>query len=492
MTGLMISQFDLMSGSLGAIAMIVVFVPLALLWAQLRIRRFSDQLLQLRAQLHYADQSVEMLNAQLGKKEQTLQSALEKLHFLEQRYAAMQAQIAQERLSFEDKIKSAGELRQSFSETFKSLSFDALKQNNQAFLDLAKGTLSKFQEGAQGDLAARQKEIASLVQPVKDALTNVDQKIQALEKERVSAYHVLRQQVQELVTSQQMLKAETTNLVQALKTPSVRGRWGEMQLKRVVEMAGMLAYCDFMEQVHGGDNDQKMRPDMVVRLPGGKQIVVDAKAPLHAYLEAMGESDETLRLAKMKEHARQVRNHITSLSRRGYWEQFDPTPDFVILFLPGEMFFSAALEQDPSLIESGVQERVILATPTTLIAMLRAVAYGWRQESLASSAKEVGQMGQELYRRLSDMGTHFRKLGRHLDQTVESYNQTVGSLERRVMVTARKFQDLETTSTQDVIEEIKPLECTPRSLTAVEMLAENDTLNTLAREAEGLREADAL
>jgi DNA recombination protein RmuC len=457
----------------------LTLIPLGLLWAQARLRKSQAQVTQLQAQLQYADQSSEVLGAQLGQREAALQETSHKLQLLEQRHAGLEARVAQERMNYEEKIRTAGDLRNSFSETFKSLSFDALKQNNQAFLDLAKNTLSKFQEGAQGDLAARQKEIASLVQPVKDALTSVDQKIQALEKERVSAYHVLRQQVQELVTSQNMLKSETSNLVQALKTPSVRGRWGEMQLKRVVEMAGMLAYCDFMEQVHNGEGEQKMRPDMIVRLPGGKQIIVDAKAPLHAYLEAMGESDETVRLAKMKEHARQVRNHITALSRRGYWEQFEPTPDFVILFLPGEMFFSAALEQDPSLIESGVQERVILATPTTLIAMLRAVAYGWRQESLAASAKEVGEMGQELYRRLSDMGQHFRKLGRHLGQTVESYNQSVGSLERRVMVTARKFQDLETTSTADVIEEVKPLEQMPRSLTAVELLAENDTLKEL-------------
>ena len=482
-----LAQFHLGTALLTGLVAIFFMVPFGLLWAQSGFRKRNGQLLQLQAQLQYADQSAEVLGVQLSQREGALQEVTHQLHQLEQRHAALVAQVAQERLHYEEKIRTAGDLRQSFSETFKSLSFDALKQNNQAFLDLAKNTLSKFQEGAQGDLAARQKEIASLVQPVKDALTSVDQKIQALEKERVSAYHVLRQQVQELVTSQNMLKSETSNLVQALKTPSVRGRWGEMQLKRVVEMAGMLAYCDFMEQVHNSEGEQKMRPDMIVRLPGGKQIIVDAKAPLHAYLEAMGESDEAVRLLKMKDHARQVRNHITALSRRGYWEQFEPTPDFVILFLPGEMFFSAALEQDPSLIESGVQERVILATPTTLIAMLRAVAYGWRQESLAASAKEVGEMGQELYRRLSDMGAHFRKLGRHLGQTVESYNQSVGSLERRVMVTARKFQDLETTSTTEVLEEVKPLEQMPRSLTAVELLAENDRLVESAGEgAEGV------
>jgi DNA recombination protein RmuC len=393
-----------------------------------------------------------------------------------QNHAVLEAEIRHERALLDEQKKLLVANHLALSDTFKSLSFDALKQNNQTFLDLAKTTLSQFQEQAKGDLSARQQEIAGLVAPVKEALMGVDKKIHELEKERVSAYHVLRQQVQELVSTQQQLRIETSQLVQALKTPSVRGRWGEMQLKRVVEMAGMLAHCDFLEQVHSADNADmpKMRPDMVIRLPGGKQIIVDAKAPLHAYLEGMSSNDEAARLIKMKDHARHVKNHISALSKRGYWEQFDPTPDFVVLFLPGEMFFSAALEQDPSLIEAGVHEKVILATPTTLIAMLRAISYGWRQESLASSAREVGELGRELYTRLADMGGHFKKLGRHLGQTVESFNQSVGSLERRVLVTARKFQAIDSLSGSEPIDEIKPVDSMPRALTAMELVSEND------------------
>lgn len=429
------SGFDVFSGLLSAGLVFVLMVPLAFLWAQWRQRESMEKIAQLKAELAFKDRT------------------------------------------FSEKLQTLQETRQSFSEAFKALSFDALKENNQAFLDLAKNSLNQFQDQAKVDLGQRQQQIAALVQPVKDVLSNVDKKIHELEKERISAYHVLRTQVQELVVSQQQLRSETANLVQALKAPSVRGRWGEIQLKRVVEMAGMVAYCDFMEQVHVTQEDQKMRPDMVIRLPGGKQIVVDAKAPLHAYLEAMDAPDEATRQLKLKDHARQVKTHITALSRRGYWEQFSPTPDFVILFLPGEMFFSAALEQDPSLIESGVQEKVILATPTTLIAMLRAVAYGWRQEHLAANAKEVGDLGREIYKRLSDLGAHFTRLGRHLGQTVDSYNQAVGTLEKRVLVTARRFHQLETMPEAEPIEITRTVEQTPRNLSTIELLPEENSLS---------------
>jgi DNA recombination protein RmuC len=285
----------------------------------------------------------------------------------------------------------------------------------------------------------------------------------------MSAYAVLKHQVNELLVSQKQLKSETSNLVNALKTPSVRGRWGEMQLRRVVEMAGMLNYCDFEEQVSSSESEGRLRPDLIINLPGGKKIIVDAKAPLAAYLEALEAKDEDVRLEKLKDHARQVRNHIRALSKRSYHEQFQPAPEFVVLFLPGETFFSAALEQDPSLIEVGVEDRVILATPTTLIALLRAVAYGWRHEQLAENAKEISELGRELHKRLSDMADHFSRLGRQLGGAVQSYNSAMGSLEHRVLTSARRFKELGSVSEAAEIVLLDPLDHTPRELQAPEL-----------------------
>jgi len=299
---------------------------------------------------------------------------------------------------------------------------------------------------------------------VTDSLQTVDQKIIELEKSRMSAYAVLKHQVNELLISQKQLKTETSNLVNALKTPSVKGRWGEMQLRRVVEMAGMVSYCDFEEQVSSSEENAKLRPDLIINLPGGKKIIVDAKAPLSAYLEALEAKDEETRQEKLKDHARQVRSHIRALAKRSYYEQFHPAPEFVVLFLPGETFFSAALEQDPSLIEAGVEERIILATPTTLIALLRAVAYGWRHEHLAENAKEISNLGRELHKRLSDMTEHFLKLGKNLGGAVQSYNQAMGSFEHRVLSSARKFKDLGSVSQASEIPSLDSLDDSPREL----------------------------
>ena len=346
---------------------------------------------------------------------------------------------------------------------FKALSADALARNNQAFLDLARATLAQTQEAARGDLEMRQQAIVELVTPVRNSLDKVDSKIQELEKARAGAYAALQEQVRGLAETETQLRAETGKLVTALRTPGVRGRWGEIQLRRVVEMAGMLDHCDFDTQTTVTSEEGRLRPDLLVRLPAGKTIVVDAKTPLDGYLQAIEAPDEQTRKARLADHARQVRAHLTALGRKSYWEQFENAPEFAVLFLPGECFFSAALESDPSLIEFGVGQNIILATPTTLIALLRAVAYGWRQENLAQNAAEISALGKELFKRLSDMGDHWNKMGTALERAVEAYNSAVGSLEARVMVTARKFADLKTAPLGVEIAKLEPVEKSVRA-----------------------------
>jgi DNA recombination protein RmuC len=388
------------------------------------------------------------------------------------RAAELAARLEEERKAAAEKLALLEQAQRQLANEFKALSAESLRDNNRSFLDLARATFEKLQESAKGDLDGRAKAIESLVKPLHESLGKVQLATQEIEKTRAGAYAALSEQIKALAAGHERLGAETAKLATALRAPGVGGRWGEIQLKRVVELAGMLEYCDFTVQESLAGEEGRLRPDLIVRLPGGQRLAVDAKAPLQAYLDALDCTDETARLAKLQDHARQIRAHLQALGAKSYWERLERnggTPEFVVLFLPGEIFFSAALQQDPALIEYGVDQRVIIATPTTLIALLRAVAYGWRQEQLARNAEQIATLGKNLYNRMRILAEHLAKVGEGLEGTVRTYNKAVGALETGVLPAARRFKELGA-GTADDIPESPVIEAAPRVIQHDELL----------------------
>jgi DNA recombination protein RmuC len=429
----------------------------------------DDRLLELdAARLQLGDREVELktLRAAIAEREAKL-AALEQraaeLDSLRGEIAELRASGVALRTALGEKdalLKDLRESQQRLADTFKALAGEALQNASKDFVDLARRELERLQGDARGSLE-------EVVTPLKQQLEKMDQSVSQMELARAEADGRLREQLTSLHGVQQQLRAETANLVSALRMPAVRGRWGEVQLRRVVELAGMLKHVDFDEQPTVESDQGIQRPDMIIHLPSRRQIVVDAKVSLQAFLEALEAQDEATRQAKLSAHAAQVRAHLTKLADKRYWNQFPEAPEFVVAFLPAETFFSAALQQDPSLIEFGAEQGVILATPTTLIALLKAVAYGWQQERLAENARLISQLGQELYNRLRTFLTHVEDMRRNLSRTVEAYNRAAGSLESRVLVTARRFRDLGA-ATSDELDTAELIDEVPRTLHALD------------------------
>lgn len=430
------------------ISIIIVAIICALAYYAYKI---SEQFQYVKVENAALQSQYEQAKSYQEKYDKLLQDYLE----LQKNNAILSTNLEQEKKNLVEKMQLLENAEKKLSDTFKALSSDALSKNNNDFIALAKGLFEQMQQKSKADMELNSKNVSELLNPIKTALSGVDVKLGELEKSRVGAYEALKQQVSNLMNTENILKTETNNLVSALKAPNVRGRWGEMQLRRVVELSGMMDHCDFQEQVTSSE-DKTIRPDMIIYYPGNKQVIIDAKTPLDAYLQSMEEPNEQRKKLLLKEYVEQIKKQITLLSNKQYWAQFESSPEFVVMFLPGEVFLSVAVEVDPSLYEFALQKHVIITTPTNLLALLRTIAFGWKQQKMADHAKEIKEMGQELYQRLASCSEYISDLGKSLNHAVGHYNKAVGNLEGRVMVTARKFIELKTSGKE--ILELNPID----------------------------------
>lgn len=431
-----------------------------------------QELLRLKAEAAQEKTRAESLTAQLADRQRKLEQRETEIRGLQEvlsardtQLAELQARIEEERRALEDKLSLLERAREQLSDAFKALSSETLKQNTSVLLEQAKHLFQQFQEQAKGEFLHHHKAVGELMTPVRETLDKLKLELQESEKKRHEMQGTLSEQIRGLMETQQKLQQETGRLVLALRQPQQRGRWGELQLRRVVELAGMIQYCDFEEQVStSGAHAQTLRPDMIVHLPGGRKVVVDAKVSLDAYLNAV-EAAPAEQEKFLKQHAVQIRQHVDRLCDKDYMDAFQNALDFVVMFIPGEPFFSEALRRDPSLIEYAAERRIVFATPTTLIALLRAVAYGWQQQNLTANARKVQNLGAELLERMSVFLRHFSKVGDHLEQSVKTYNEAVGSLESRLLVTMRRFPELGVQSAKE-LPEPNHVATTPKPLRA--------------------------
>jgi DNA recombination protein RmuC len=473
-----------MSGGEVVLVVLAALVALALglavgwLWAvarerargEARPRELEAQLREVEPKLREAEGTARAAQATTEELRRSLGVAEDRVRGLEQELAGSQqartvaeTQAIELRRNLDEQKSLLDSAEEKLGDTFRALAAQALAANNEGFLTLAAEKLTAARKETDEALSARQTAIDGLLKPVKESLDKVDTKIQELERERGQAYGRLTELVRSLTETQSKLSSETGNLVRALRAPAVRGRWGEIQLARVVELAGMVEHCDFIQQETLVGDDSRLRPDMIVKLPGGRNVVVDAKVPLEAYLAVLDADTDEARRQHLGRHAAQIRSHVHNLSAKSYWSELPCTPEFVVMFLPSEAMYSAALQEMPSLIEEGVGKRVLIATPTTLIALLQAVHFGWRQELLAENAQAISSQGRELHERLAVMVEHWSKVGSALEKANESFNDAAASFERRVRPAVRKLEDLGAAGKRQVVE-LAPVEARPRML----------------------------